>query len=267
VLASARHGNKLRTGHLAGNRFVIVLRDLACPVGEALARAHAKVAVLAREGMPNFYGEQRMGHSGSTLAAGWALAAGLDGRVTVQTTDGVAHQIPLRDRALRRLAASALQSELFNRVVAARLEAGTLRRVLPGDLCRKTDSGGSFVTDDPAREQERLERGEIELTGPMWGPKMMRPAGEAADVEAAALAQMGLDEAAFQRLGALAQGTRRALQVRPGELACAADDASLRLRFALPAGSFATVLLHELCGPGGADDGPSEDADSEVACA
>ncbi len=256
VLQASRHTNKLRTGHLKGNRFCIRVRGASVngsgsPEAAVGARAalDAKIERLRAVGMPNFYGEQRMGHGGATLAAGWALGQGLQGRVRVATADGGAHLLPLHDRTLRRLAASALQSEIFNRVVAERMARGCLDRVLEGDHCRKVETGGSFVTDDPAREQQRLDRGELEITGPMWGPKMPRPQGEAAALEAAVLAASGLEEASFRRIGPLAEGTRRPLRVRPEDLEAEWDGDDVVVRFALPAGSFATVLLHELLGP------------------
>ena len=276
VLQTARHNNKLRTGHLAGNRFTIRVRDVDASDPAALQGwIDAKIAALRASGMPNFYGDQRMGHGGSTLAAGWGLGQGLDGRARIQTPDGAIHQIQLRDRQLRRLAASALQAELFNRVVAERMAQGLLARVLPGDHCRKTDTGGSFVTDDIAREQERLDRGEVEITGPMWGPKMPRPTGEAAALENAVLLASGLDEAIFRRMGPLAAGTRRPIAVRPDELSAEVEGDSVVLRFGLPAGSFATVLLHEMQGPHQDvdraalrdDTGEGEPDDHEVACA
>lgn len=261
VLRIERHSNKLRTGHLHGNQFHIVVRDVAAP--EAL---DAKVATLAAAGCPNFYGEQRMGHGGATLAAGWALAQGLDGRVRVQTPDGVVHQIYLRDKQLRRLAASALQAEVFNRVVARRLAEGTLRRVLPGDHCRKVDTGGSFVTDDAGREQARVDAGLVEITGPMWGPKMPRPSGAAAALEDEVLAAAGLHMDCFRTLGSLAEGTRRPLVVRPRALTATWDGETARLSFVLPAGSFATVLLHEVLGPHASVDADGLDAaDPETA--
>ncbi len=53
-------------------------------------------------------------------------------------------------------------------------------------------------------------------------------------------------------LGRRARGTRRRLLVRPTDLTVAPDPndpAALELRFALPPGSYATVLLHELRAP------------------
>ena len=249
VLAAIRHTNKLRTGHLAGNLFVVRLRDLDGDPQTLPARVSGKLGVLRDVGMPNFYGQQRMGHGGSTLAAGWALGHGHDGHVRIRTPDDVVHQIQLRDRTLRRLAASALQSEIFNHIVATRMAQGTLDRVLLGDVCRKTDTGGSFVSDDPDRDGERLARGEVELTGPMWGPKMMMAGGAVAELEREILDAAGLDDAVFRRLGSLAMGTRRAMVCKPENLEATLDEEGLVLRFGLPPGAFATVLMHEFSGP------------------
>ncbi len=246
VLKRRLHGNKLRTGHLKGNRFVIRVRE---PSEDALERARAKLDKLAAHGMCNFYGSQRMGRGGSTLAAGWALAQGETRVANVAMTDETVHRINLRDRQLRRLAASALQSEVFNRVIARRMADGLMGRVLHGDVCRKTDTGGIFVTDDPAREQGRLDRREVDVTGPMWGPKMRRPDAAAADLEQAVLAETGLGESSFQRIGSLASGTRRALRVFPQDVSATAEDDAVVVRFSLPSGSFATVLLQELMAP------------------
>ena len=76
-----------------------------------------------------------------------------------------------------------------------------------------------------------------------------RPARRAAAVhEEAALASMELTLADFARLGKLAQGTRRPLLVHPADASASPceDPDALRLRFSLPSGSYATVLLGEL---------------------
>ena len=251
VLETKPHRNKLRTGHLAGNRFVLRLRDV---VPDARVRAEAKIAALQASGVPNFFGSQRMGHGGSTLAAGWALTQGAQHMTRVQTPDGTTHVLHLGDRSLRRLAASALQGEVFNRTVAERLARGVFNRVLAGDVCQKPDTGGTFTTDDQAREQARLERREVVITAPMWGPKMVRPTAAAAELEREVLAAMGLTEAHFAVLGALAEGTRRPVAIHPTEVTVQEETdengaLSLVLSFVLPAGSFATVFVHEMAGP------------------
>ncbi len=73
VLEVSRHGNKLRIGHLAGNRFVIKVRRTAT---ERLAELQDGLRRLASEGMPNYFGHQRFGGRGDTWAVGGALLRG-----------------------------------------------------------------------------------------------------------------------------------------------------------------------------------------------
>ena len=254
VLQAVPHRNKLRTGHLTGNRFIIRVRDT---VADAAERIATKLAFLQVTGLPNFYGAQRMGHGGETLAAGWALSQGCSGLVCVQLPDGTAHTIDLTDRSLRRLAASALQSEVFNRTLAARLAADTFATVLDGDVCRKTDTGGSFASDDVGREQERFAAGQVELTGPMWGPKMLRAEREAGQFETEIMHAMGLNDDTFAALGHLAEGTRRPLRAVPANVVVQQDDGMV-VSFELPSGAFATGLIHELVGPTSVADWPIE---------
>ncbi len=251
VLRVVAHRNKLRTAHLAGNRFRIRIRGTQPESAELVAR---KLERLAVTGVPDFFGSQRMGIGGSTFAAGWALLHGAERLTRVRTPDDTVHTLHLEDRPLRRLAASAVQAEVFNRTVACRLERGVWTQVLPGDVCRKVLSGGTFVTDDPEREQLRALEGELTVTGPMWGPKMIRAQDQAGELEREVLAGIGLTEAHFATLGHLAEGTRRPVVVRPGELQVQANDDGVTVAFTLPAGAFATVLLHELMGPNEAED-------------
>ncbi len=56
VLEASRHRNKLKTGHLRGNRFTIRLRELAVDGQLAHDRASAVLEQLGEIGLPNFYG-------------------------------------------------------------------------------------------------------------------------------------------------------------------------------------------------------------------
>jgi len=70
LISATRHRNKLRTGHLAGNRFRIRVRevDASC---EPVARQC--VERLVSLGLPNFYGPQRFGIHGAGHRIGEAL--------------------------------------------------------------------------------------------------------------------------------------------------------------------------------------------------
>ncbi len=73
VLEVSRHRNKLKLGHLRGNRFRLRLRGVAA---DGAARARAVLERLAASGAPNFYGEQRFGTRHDTQVLGRALLAG-----------------------------------------------------------------------------------------------------------------------------------------------------------------------------------------------
>ena len=73
ILEVNRHQNKLRTGHLAGNRFIIRVRQVT---PDTLPVANAILDTLARHGVPNYFGEQRFGNRGNTGRLGEMLIRG-----------------------------------------------------------------------------------------------------------------------------------------------------------------------------------------------
>jgi tRNA pseudouridine13 synthase len=234
LLSVSRHGNKLRPGHLRGNRFRILVRD---PGPDAARDLAALVERLRQHGLPNFYGAQRFGRDGETLILGVALLTG--------KPPGEGKKLP-RNPFVRKLALSAVQSALFNDYLARRLRDGLLRRVLPGDVMSHWPQGGLFVAEDVAREQERFDARQIVSAGPIFGRKTYPARADAALREAAVLAEQGLTPASFARFGKLMQGTRRHNLGYVDDLAAAVEPEGVRLSFALPAGSYATVLLREL---------------------
>ncbi|MEK6800008.1 MAG: tRNA pseudouridine(13) synthase TruD [Planctomycetota bacterium] len=70
VLSVDRHTNKLKLGHLAGNRFVVGIRETA---EDALPAAKQVFDILIRRGVPNYFGPQRFGARGDNAAIGLAL--------------------------------------------------------------------------------------------------------------------------------------------------------------------------------------------------
>ena len=231
VLAAARHPHKLRTGHVRGNRFRLVVRDVAA---DAADRARAILERLAEPpGAPNWYGEQRFGTHGDNAARGRALVLG--------------EQRPGRERRRDRLLVSALQSELFNAWLVARIADGCYRTALAGDVLHKR-SGGMFVCDDPATDTARLAAGELVPTGPMFGVRMRGPTegSPAAAREQAILAAAGLAPDAFARVRALAEGTRRDAAIAVTEIAVLQRAETVEVQFALPGGAYATAIMREV---------------------
>jgi tRNA pseudouridine13 synthase len=236
VLEAVKHGNKLRTGHLRGNRFEVVLTE----VGEEGAALSERLLALGREGLPNTYGAQRFGAAGDNVRAGLELLRG---------------ERRERDFRRRKLLLSSVQSEVFNRALARRAATGGLLKVRAGDVLQKTGSGGLFVTEDPALDQTRVAAGEVMPTGPMPGSREVEPpeGSEAWSLESEALAEVGVTRAELAAVGRDLPGARRPVMVKVtlGEPPVTLEEGRLRLRFALPAGSYATVVLQAL-----ADQGP-----------
>jgi len=68
-----RHANKIKMGHLAGNRFVIRIRNLEVPAEQAEKLAAEAMDVLSRRGVPNYFGPQRFGSRGDNQLLGAAI--------------------------------------------------------------------------------------------------------------------------------------------------------------------------------------------------
>jgi tRNA pseudouridine13 synthase len=231
ILQVTRHENKLRTGHLLGNRFTITLLGVT---DGAAARAEAVVARLRSDGLPNYFGAQRFGHGGRNVADALAwLARGARGR----------------NRFEQKLFPSVVQSELFNRYLSARLALGR-QRLIAGEVVRLEGAGAMFRVDDVEKEQPRLAARDLHLTGPMVGPKMRPAAADALALEQRLAGELGLDEAMLAALGRQAPGARRDLFAPLSDLTNEAvtdrAEPALRLSFTLPAGGYATEVIRQL---------------------
>jgi tRNA pseudouridine13 synthase len=239
ILKVIRHGNKLRPGHLHGNRFRVLVRDLDASVSVATALPPL-LERLRAHGLPNYYGPQRFGNGGETLRIGLALLQKKQALLPAGRT------LTIRNPFLKKLALSAAQSGLFNHYLGCRQTDGCAREVLHGDVMAKVPFGGMFLAENVMAEQKRLNEGEIVPAGPIFGRKTFPAAHDAARREQATLTAFGLAREDFGAFGKLLQGTRRHNLVYVSDLAAAPVGDGLRLTFTLPAGSYATVLLREI---------------------
>ena len=229
VLEAIVHGHKLRTGQLRGNRFEIAVRGID---DEAREAARARLAEIGRDGMANVFGSQRFGRAGRNVEMGSRLLRG---------------EIVLKDRRKARFAISALQSAVFNDVLDSRpIGLGEFEF---GDVAVIHASGGQFLVEDVEREQPRAAAFEISPTGPIFGIRVIEPAGEVALREKAALESRGvcLTDLRPPR-GIRLRGARRALRVRPNNARMRDFPGGFWLEFELPPGSYATVLIRAVLG-------------------
>ncbi|GAB3358278.1 tRNA pseudouridine(13) synthase TruD [Lysobacter tyrosinilyticus] len=234
VIEHAWHSRKLPRGALAGNRFVLTLRNVQ---GDHDA-IEQRLRLISEHGVPNYFGEQRFGREGDNVAQALAMFGGRRVR-----------------REQRTMLLSAARSELFNRVLAARVEAGNWNTALEGEVWALDGNRSVFgpepFTDDLAA---RLAAFDIHPSGPLWGRGELRTQAEAADLERQILAD---DEALALRSGLEMTGLsqeRRGLRLRPADLQWRWSESDvLELTFALPPGAYATVVLAELGDVGSAN--------------
>jgi tRNA pseudouridine13 synthase len=231
VLQAVPHPHKLRLGHLRGNRFEVTLAGELTEAGRDALRAHFEA--LATSGVPNRFGAQRFGASGDNAAVGLALLRG---------------ERRERDKRRRRLLLSALQSAVFNRALELRAASGNLAEVRGGDVLQKTDSGGLFVTTDPAIDQPRVDRGEVIPTGPLPGGREIEPPPDTPSraIDDEAIASVGATREDFSRAGRELPGARRAVLLKAGDPVLelpTTPDGPVRFRFSLPSGGYATVFV------------------------
>jgi len=187
--------------------------------------------------------------------------------------DGAERAVRAVGRATTELWVSALQSAIFNAVLARRIADGTLAALHAGDIATIHEGGACFAVtgemlaepaSDPKSVAARLARLDISATGPMHGQRTMAPQGPAAAAEMAACEAFGVRPELFSTGPDAAKGLRRPLRVALAnpEIASGLDEhgAFVRLAFDLPPGAFATVVLRECVGPVRDASGAAHDA-------
>ena len=247
ILESTYHNNKIRMGHLKGNRFFIRVKKVsptdAIKIKEALG-------MIERMGMPNFFGYQRFGNDGNNHIQGELIAK---------------REKKERNPKLRRLLVSAYQSHLFNLWLSKRIEIGKLVenfkihelesilnfprneleklkkqkhifKLLSGDIMQHYPYGRLFEFDGNIEEADRFFHRDIAPTGVLCG-KRAKVASEYA----------WLIEKEFVE-DIAADGQRRYAWIFPEEIEgnYIEEEAWYEFNFSLPKGSYATVFLEEI---------------------
>lgn len=227
VLDCRRHSRKLKRGVHRSNRFELRLRRLEGNM-DAL---QVRLQQLSQQGVPNYFGEQRFGHGGATLA---------------QARHWQERGARKLSHSKRGLLLSALRGHLFNLLLAQRVEEGSWNRLLPGDVGMLQGSRSLFACPAVTAElAARVASGDVHPGLPLWGR------GEVLQ----GLAQLSRQETILAPDAALCRFLEEAgltLAYRPARLLADdfcwrfCDDGALLLGFSLPPGSYATAVLAEL---------------------
>ncbi len=177
-----------------------------------------------------------------------------DGEPGPETFRAALERVPSN---LQRLFVHAAQSYAFNRMLSERLERGLpFDEPIAGDVVcfADTDAPDGLVLPDTDRLQRvddrrvrsvrrHCERGRAFVTAPLVGTETELADGEQGEIERAVLDDLDLEPGDFDLPGEFySSGTRRAILVTT---TIGVDQEPLTLSFALPKGSYATVVLRE----------------------
>lgn len=222
VLEAHRHSRKLPRGALAGNRFVIRIRDTAV---ERAALASRLDGIQGR-GVPNYFGPQRFGRGGSNLKR-----LGEDVRSLRPDERG--------------FILSAARSLVFNAVLAERVGDGSWERLEPGDLAN-LDGRASHFPVEAVDETLEARCGQLDIhpTGPLWGRGPPPSRGRVAELEQRTAADFRAACEILERAGM--EQERRGLRLAVHDLKWRRESEAVVVEFRLGRGAYATTVLREV---------------------
>ncbi|ACM92695.1 tRNA pseudouridine synthase D [Nautilia profundicola AmH] len=238
------HRNKLKIGHLKGNRFFVRLKKVL-PVD---AKKIERVLIdIKKFGIPNFFGYQRFGKFGDNFE---------------QAKEFIFGDKHIKDKRLQKLLISAYQSKLFNDWLMERIKLSNIFdmkddelkflgyekelikfvkkqkhpfKLLPGDVMCHYPFGKNFYLEN-LEDTERFYKKDIVPTGLLPGKKAIRAKDFARTIE--------------EKYDDLipANGDRRSAWIFPEitEKKYIKEKAWYEFSFILPKGSYATVLIEIL---------------------
>lgn len=225
VLASTRHNKKIRPGFLAGNHFVIKLRE-SSNIDDFIQR----IEQIKATGVPNYFGEQRFGREcGNLVKAEQVLVQGRR----------------CKDRFLQGIYYSAARAWVYNLILAKRVKNLTWNTALIGDVMQLQGSKSIFVIEDIDDEIiRRINAHDLSPASPLPGKPKHLVQGTALDNITdvygdwrpwiTGLEKQGLEEA------------WRANILHGEQIKYSINNQVIELSFTLPAGAYATTLLREL---------------------
>jgi tRNA pseudouridine13 synthase len=225
VLEVHRHRRKLPRGALAGNAFTVRIRDYSGSSEQLRERCE----LLARAGVPNYFGPQRFGRNAANLA-----------RLLALSTDTAARRGRPDSFVL-----SAARSLIFNAVLGERVRQDSWGQLGEGDVANLDGRGSVFAVDELSADlTARQERLEVHPTGPMWGAGELLSRGATLELERRIAAELPA-ASRFTSAAGLHQ-ERRSLRLKVRDLQWERDADAVVLRFWLRSGSFATAVIREI---------------------
>lgn len=244
ILETTYHNNKLRIGHLKGNKFFIRIKKVNHIDAKKI---DSLLKWISKNGAPNYFGYQRFGRDGKNFQIAREIVEG---------------KCKIRNKKRKNFLISAYQSHLFNLWLSKRIEISRLFnglnlkelknifewsdeiirhiykqqhffKILPGDVANHYPYGKLFIVDNLEIEANRMFNKEICPTGPLSGKRCKHSTGIAWEIEKEFIEDI------------LAKGSRRYAWIWPEDVQgfYKQEVAHYELSFMLPKGSYATVIL------------------------
>jgi tRNA pseudouridine13 synthase len=252
IVEKTYHNNKIKIGHLKGNRFFIRFKKVSPTNGLKLKEVLNNISTY---GIPNYFGYQRFGKNQDNYESGKAI---------------LQKKILEKNKKLKNFLISAYQSHIFNLWLSKRVEISKLCnsfsieeiyqllnypkeivkqiknqknifKLLPGDRLSHYPHGKLFLCTNLEDESLRFFKKNITVTGPLPGSKVLKSDGLAGNLEKDFTKECEEFESNMT-------GARRFAWIFPDEIESKyiRDSAWFEFSFSLPKGSYATVLLEEL---------------------
>ncbi|MGB5792337.1 tRNA pseudouridine(13) synthase TruD [Poseidonibacter sp.] len=247
ILNTTYHNNKIKVGHLKGNKFFIRLKRVNLIDCRKIEEALGKIVTY---GMPNYFGFQRFGIEGDNYKKGKAIIEGT---------------LKEKRRNLKQMYINSYQSYLFNSWLSKRIEISKLvdafepkeicerlnlpldvvkrmkkqkhpLKIMTGDLLSHYPFGKIFTIDDLETESDKFFQRDRVPTGLLSGKRVKNSEGLAYEIEKEFQEQTGED------------GARRFAWIFPTEVESNYKEEKnwMELQFFLPKGSYATELIAEI---------------------
>ena len=246
-LELTRHNNKIKIGHLKGNKFFIRLKRVLPKDAYILENVLGKIVTF---GIPNYFGFQRFGIDGDNYLKGKAII------------DGTLKE---KNRKLKTMFLNSYQSYLFNSWLSKRIEVSKLVeafqpkeiasklemsvdevkalkkqahpfKLMMGDVMSHYPYGRIFHVEDLESESSKFNLRDRVPTGLLPGKK------------AKLAVDMALKYEEDNDVSTTLDGTRRFAWIFPDEFSSKYNEEKnhFELEFNLPKGSYATEVIREL---------------------
>jgi len=252
ILETTYHNNKLKIGHLKGNKFFIRFKKVLPLDAKKIENV---LKTIEEKGMPNYFGYQRFGRDKNNYTIG---------------KDILFSKANIKNKKKRDFFISAYQSHIFNLWLSKRVEISKLFesfeqkelenlfiypktliknikkqpnffKILPGDILHHYPYGKAFECLDIDIEAKRFVKKDITVTGILPGKKTKFATEEAGLLEKEFISEC---EEVLSKMN----GSRRFAWIFPEILdyRYKKEEAWFEFSFFLPKGSYATVLIEEI---------------------